>query len=118
MCTLSPFISISSIRVRREGEKAEEKILTACCMLVKEIHKDTMPPPSSETSESEADGDVTSVTAASNSSEASTVYDVFISYAHKSPEAATKMFENLQDIDPNLKVFLDRSELRTGKHCV
>ena len=42
------------------------------------------------------------------------VYDVFISYAHKSPKEATKMYENLLDLQPDLKVFLDRSELRTG----
>ena len=49
------------------------------------------------------------------------VYDVFISYAHKSPKEATKMYENLLDLQPDLKVFLDRSELRTGVsvhlHC-
>ena len=41
-------------------------------------------------------------------------YDIFISYAHRTPAEASRLHKTLLDLDPNLKIFLDRSELKTG----
>ena len=46
------------------------------------------------------------------------VYDIFISYSHKNTQQATGLFEKLQDQDPNLKIFFDNEELKTGKHDI
>ena len=42
-------------------------------------------------------------------------YDVFISYSHKNPAEAESMLKMFRELDPELKVFYDRSELVTGK---
>ena len=46
----------------------------------------------------------------------SEMYDIFISYAHRTPVEATQLYESLQLMKPDLKVFLDRSELKTGNN--
>jgi hypothetical protein len=103
--------------VRKEGEKAKEKLFTACTMLVNEL--------SSMAAEAEKEK-VTKLKTAKDSAATDSVdveetkkkertqYDVFISYAHRTPTEAMKLYVSLLDIDPALKVFLDRSELRTG----
>ncbi|KAL8619588.1 hypothetical protein ACOMHN_019644 [Nucella lapillus] len=105
-------IQYTECRVRNEGEKEEEKIFSACCMLLKDIYQ-------------ESDSDTASNPSITNQTDGSTrlsilpapftpSYDIFISYAHKTPKEAHKFYENVFDIDSNLRVFLDRSELRTG----
>nr|KAG5685786.1 hypothetical protein BaRGS_019849 [Batillaria attramentaria] len=41
-------------------------------------------------------------------------YDVFISYAHRTPVEANRVHQALLDIDPDLRIFFDKSELTTG----
>ena len=41
-------------------------------------------------------------------------YDVFISYSHQNSAAVDFLIEEMQRINPELKVFLDREELNTG----
>ncbi|KAK7104240.1 uncharacterized protein [Littorina saxatilis] len=105
-------IQYSECRVRKEGETAEEKMLTACTMLIKEIDKDKfLSPRKSPHSDSKS---VVSSTAASKTTQPSKAYDIFISYSHRNPKEVFKLYENLLDLDPDLCVFLDRSELNTG----
>ncbi|XP_071813337.1 uncharacterized protein [Apostichopus japonicus] len=42
-------------------------------------------------------------------------YDLFLSYCHKETDLAQKMVKILQDLNPNLKIFFDVQELKTGK---
>ncbi|KAJ8037711.1 hypothetical protein HOLleu_18602 [Holothuria leucospilota] len=42
-------------------------------------------------------------------------YDLFISYSHKDTEVAQKIVKMLQDVNPELKVFFDVLEIKTGK---
>ncbi len=41
-------------------------------------------------------------------------YDLFISYSHENTEEVLMLLEELQALKPNLRVFLDRSELNSG----
>ena len=79
---------------------------------MKEIEKDKSALPTS--APDSVDGRSDRGIMATKVSNTSAVYDVFISYAHKTPKEANKMYENLLDLEPELKVFLDRSVLRTG----
>lgn len=42
-------------------------------------------------------------------------YDLFLSYCHKETDLAQKMVKILQDLNPNLKIFFDVQELKTGE---
>ena len=42
-------------------------------------------------------------------------YDIFISYSHKSPQEANKLLAAFQKKDPNLKIFFDYEELKSGQ---
>ncbi|XP_033108418.1 uncharacterized protein LOC117109994 [Anneissia japonica] len=41
-------------------------------------------------------------------------YDVFISYCHRNSNKAAEVMETVKALDPNLKVFFDTEELKTG----
>ena len=41
-------------------------------------------------------------------------YDVFISYSHKQEPTATHFLSLLEERDPKLKIFFDRTGLKTG----
>ncbi|XP_074651161.1 uncharacterized protein LOC141905942 [Tubulanus polymorphus] len=43
-----------------------------------------------------------------------TDYDVFISYCHKNTNKVALFLETLQKLKPDLKIFFDRNELKTG----
>ena len=42
-------------------------------------------------------------------------YDVFISYCHRNLSTATLLLEAIKETGPELKVFFDYDELKTGK---
>ena len=42
-------------------------------------------------------------------------YDVFISYSHQDSEKANKFVDTFQKIAPELKLFFDVQELKTGR---
>ena len=97
-------------RVRKAGEVAEQLLATACLMLVKDLDRNLQ----QQHGQAEQSGPQTRKGGAEEVVEDG-VYDIFISYAHRSPVEATQLYETLLDKDPNLKIFLDRSELKTGK---
>ncbi|XP_077868252.1 uncharacterized protein LOC100375438 [Saccoglossus kowalevskii] len=41
-------------------------------------------------------------------------YDVFISYSHKNSQQATAVLNKLTNLNPDLKIFFDKEELKTG----
>ncbi|XP_072167951.1 uncharacterized protein [Diadema setosum] len=41
-------------------------------------------------------------------------YDIFVSYSHSDSEAAKHIVDTLQGLDPNLRIFYDIQELKTG----
>ncbi|XP_076463846.1 uncharacterized protein LOC143295997 [Babylonia areolata] len=107
-------IQYTECRVRKDNERKEEKISVACCMLVKEMDRNKVAAAvEGHDSQSASPSSEVKVVPVSDNLHDS-VYDVFISYAHKTPTEAHKFHMNLLDIDPSLRVFLDRSELRTG----
>ena len=110
--TLMRFLCI--VRVRKEGEVVEEKLTAACLMLVKDLDQDQQQQQQQQQQQLEQSVKPTSEGEAEEEREDS-VYDIFISYAHRTPVEATHLYETLLDMDPNLKIFLDRSELKTGK---
>lgn len=97
-------------RVRKAGEVAEQLLATACLMLVKDLDRNLQ----QQHGQAEQSGPQTRKGGAEEVVEDG-AYDIFISYAHRSPVEATQLYETLLDKDPNLKIFLDRSELKTGK---
>ncbi|KAK7480324.1 hypothetical protein BaRGS_00028371 [Batillaria attramentaria] len=96
-------VQYTECRVRKEGEVAEQKIYLACSMLIKSLDKD----------------DQKLMKAAEKDDGAPAIvdkkkYDVFISYAHRTPVEANRVHQALLDIDPDLRIFFDKSELTTG----
>ena len=45
-------------------------------------------------------------------------YDVFVSYSHKDSRFAVQVVEKLQMLNPELRIFFDRQELKTGEKLV
>ena len=43
-------------------------------------------------------------------------YDVFISYSHRNTAKAKEFLDAMQQMNPELDIFFDKSELRTGRH--
>ena len=41
-------------------------------------------------------------------------YDIFLSYSHKDDTKANHMVKLLQELNPDLRVFFDMEELKTG----
>ena len=104
-----------SLRVRKEGEEAEGKIMSACTSLVKEHQEQQQQqqqlqqqPQQDPQDQQASESEVTERAASTD------VYDIFISYAHRADTEATSLYETLQNLDPTVKVFFDRSELKTG----
>ena len=42
-------------------------------------------------------------------------YDVFISYSHRNTAKAKEFLDAMQQMNPELDIFFDKSELRTGR---
>ncbi|XP_053381055.1 uncharacterized protein LOC123529545 [Mercenaria mercenaria] len=91
-------------RVRKESDTTDGKIQSACgnIILAIEQHGDnkTPMPPSADTNNEQQNDKFE--------------FDVFISYSHKNPVHAETLLETFNKIDPDLKVFYDRSALTTG----
>ncbi|XP_012942474.1 uncharacterized protein LOC101852264 [Aplysia californica] len=95
-------IQYTECRARYDGETVEGKITSACAELVTTLHTDTV------TSDPADDqGDVSVV-------KESPIYDVFVSYSHRNPEMARALVELMGRKYPELYVFFDRSELKSG----
>ncbi|KAL4237274.1 hypothetical protein ACF0H5_001993 [Mactra antiquata] len=90
-------------RVRKEGETWNEKVKSACSIVVKDVQK---------ADDMRLD---TAITDSEDSNEKHT-YDVFISYSHKNPTHAEKLLQSFSDVDRSIKVFYDRSALTTGSN--
>lgn len=80
----------------------EEKILEACRLLNKQLKHGSK--------EKRLKAQANNASARDDK----TFCDIFISYAHKSPEAAHKFYENTKKFK-KLKVFFDKNVLETGK---
>lgn len=96
-------VQYTECRVRKQGEVAEQKIFLACTLLIKALDRgdQTDSKPNPEGDQKQIMGDKKK-------------YDVFISYAHKTPVDANRVHHGLLDINPDLRIFLDKSELMTG----
>lgn len=94
-------------RVRKEGDTMEGKIQTACANVIVAIQE-----LDSGDGDSQAFPNIESSKKQSNEKYK---FDVFISYSHKNPSHAKTLLETFNKIDPNCKVFYDRSSLTTGK---
>ena len=100
-------------RVRKEGEVKEEKIFSACKLLVSDLARKSLTVKDVNDKET-ADNDTDDSDSDDEKNKNDNTYDIFISYAHKAATQAKNMYDNLMDIDPTLKIFFDRNELRTG----
>ncbi|KAH3853277.1 uncharacterized protein LOC127875226 [Dreissena polymorpha] len=85
-------------RVRKEGDTMKNKNAAACSAVLASL-----------SNQSDDNKPILQINPADKFD-----YDVFISYSHKNPEHAEKMLKTISNIDPGLRVFYDRSELKTG----
>ncbi|KAL5007943.1 hypothetical protein ScPMuIL_013524 [Solemya velum] len=94
-------------RIRREGDSSEAKIEAACSGMLSLLEK-----------MEKTDDDQMSVDnvgyQTQNSVEEKFIYDVFISYSHRNPKHAETLLQTFRSINPDIRVFYDRSELTTG----
>ncbi|XP_076442860.1 uncharacterized protein LOC143281529 [Babylonia areolata] len=107
-------IQYTECRARKEGEVREKKILSACTMLVEDLKRDGLEQKQQQQQQQQQQQETEPQAGNKAAFEEVISYDVFISYAHRSPKEAMLMYEALQAADPSLKIFLDRNELRTG----
>ena len=101
-------------RVRKKGEVAEQLLAAACLMLVKALDQDQQQQQQQQQEQREQSGQRARSKGRKREVTEDGAYDIFISYAHRTPAEASRLHKTLLDLDPNLKIFLDRSELKTG----
>ena len=76
----------------------------ACCDLVQDLN--SISPNIKEINET--------IKTASPKKDSPQIYDIFVSYSHRNPEFAKAIVELIGMKYPNLNVFFDRSELKSG----
>lgn len=94
--------------MRREGDSTEEKLSSACSIIIEQIDDPTLTPAKGDTIKYKQQ-----LTPAVEDNRFQ--YDVFISYSHKNPDQAEALLQAFKEINDKVKVFYDRSALTTGR---
>ena len=103
-------------RIRISGESEDEKLMSACELLIDQLRNDKCC--THVTLDLSEENQPYVLSSTTGSGDANITYDVFISYTHRTPTEAKMLYDNILNIDSNLRVFIDMRELRIGENFV